>query len=230
MIKRRMHILLFSFLLCLAGAVISYQGIHTSTPHTTHHGFEARDMIAYLPSKIEREKYEYKQSNQVVNYHNNWFVPVYLDRIPISYTKLKLTSLGYYYITAYSPQETGSWQTASGITLHRADYENRYTEPTTCAIDRRLHRFGDLFYIREFDRVFVAEDTGGAVKNKHLDLGYTDLESVWSFPTGYYEVYSVEYEEITIQSGDYNIRKFKYLEGEIYDEYNRSHHRDGILD
>lgn len=110
-------------------------------------------------------------------------------------------SLGYYFITAYSPLETGSWYTASGTYCHRADYEERYTDPTTCAIDPSLHDFGDLFYIEEFDRVFIAEDTGGAVKGKHIDVCFTDdtLESVYNFPTGYYEVYSVYYEEITLE-------------------------------
>ncbi len=107
---------------------------------------------------------------------------------------LELEPLGKYYITAYSPQETGSWQTASDIKLHRASFENRYTEPTTCAVDPKLHKIGKngvKFYIEEFDRVFIAQDTGSAVKGKHLDLAYTDLKSVKSFPTGKYQVYRV---------------------------------------
>ena len=117
--------------------------------------------------------------------------------VKVMYTE----SLGYYFITAYSPLETGSWYTASGTYCHRADEEYRYSDPTTCAIDPRLHDFGDLFYIEEFDRVFVAEDTGGAVKGNHIDVCYTDdtLESVYNFPTGYYEVYAVYYEEITLE-------------------------------
>ena len=109
---------------------------------------------------------------------------------------LELESLGYYYITAYSPLETNCWYTASGTYCHAADYEHRYTEPTTCAVDPSLHHIGedgDLFYIAEFDTVYIAEDTGGAVKGKHIDVCFTDdtLDSVYYFPTGYYEVYSV---------------------------------------
>ena len=117
--------------------------------------------------------------------------------VKVMYTE----SLGYYFITAYSPLETGSWYTATDTYCHRADEEYRYSDPTTCAIDPRLHDFGDLFYIEEFDRVFVAEDTGGAIKGKHIDVCYTDdtLESVYNFPTGYYEVYAVYYEEITLE-------------------------------
>ena len=116
---------------------------------------------------------------------------------------LELESLGYYYITAYSPLETGCWYTATDTYCHAADYENRYTEPTTCAVDPRIHNIGaedgDLFYIAEFDRVYIAEDTGGAVKGKHIDVCFTDdtLDSVYYFPTGYYEVYSVKVIEYT---------------------------------
>jgi 3D (Asp-Asp-Asp) domain-containing protein len=121
---------------------------------------------------------------------------------------MEMESIGWYYITAYCPYECGyngenfpaGWRTASGEICHRADWEDRYIEPTTCAIDRNYHSFGDYFYIEEFDRVFVAEDTGSAVKGKHIDLFYDD-ESVEGFPTGYYEVFAVEYYEETILLG-----------------------------
>ena len=145
------------------------------------------------PMVPEPIKYDYPVYDPMVQYYVNWHKPTSIVYDTITMVDTEYEYLGYYYLTAYSPQETGSWATASGATLHRADYEKRLTEPTTCAIDRNLHRFGDLFYIPDFDRVFVAEDTGGAVRGKHLDLGYTDLESVWSFPTGYYEVYSIYY-------------------------------------
>lgn len=148
---------------------------------------------------------------------------------PVEYEEITVKvmykeSLGYYFITAYSPLETGSWYTATDTYCHRADYEERYTAPTTCAIDPSLHDFGDLFYIEEFDRVFVAEDTGGAVKGKHIDVCYTDdtLESVYNFPTGYYEVYAVYYEEITlevIKGSDIPIIKEVITEEELEELY-----------
>lgn len=126
-----------------------------------------------------------------------------------TFTVIHKESLGYYFITAYCPHECGyveysdgtdnfpnGWVTASGEICHRADWENRLYEPTTCAISRSIHSFGDLFYIEEFDRVFVAEDTGSAVQGRHLDLFYETYDEMASFPTGYYEVYSVWYEEV----------------------------------
>ena len=121
---------------------------------------------------------------------------------------IEFTYIGTYFITAYCPWECGyngenypaGWRTASDTICHRADHNHRLTEPTTCAIDRYYHSFGDLFYIEEFDRVFVAEDTGSGVKGHHLDLFYEDYDDVISFPTGYYTVYSVEYVTKTVKA------------------------------
>lgn len=126
-----------------------------------------------------------------------------------TYTIMHKDYIGTYFITAYCPHECGyreyddgtdnfpaGWTTASGEICHRADWEDRLWEPTTCAIDRNIHGFGDMFYIEEFDRVFVAEDTGPGVNGRHLDLFYEEYDDVVSFPTGYYAVYSVWYEEV----------------------------------
>lgn len=122
-----------------------------------------------------------------------------------TYTIMCKEYIGTYFITAYCPSECGyngenyptGWTTASGEICHRADWEDRLWSPTTCAIDRGIHSFGDMFYIEEFDRVFVAEDTGPGVNGRHLDLFYETYDDVISFPTGYYDVYSVWYEEVT---------------------------------
>lgn len=121
-----------------------------------------------------------------------------------TYTIMHKDYIGTYFITAYCPSECGyngenyptGWATASGEICHRADWEDRLWSPTTCAIDRSIHSFGDIFYIEEFDRVFVAEDTGPGVNGKHLDLFYETYDEMASFPTGYYAVYSVWYEEV----------------------------------
>lgn len=137
-------------------------------------------------------------------------IPSILDKMEgceITVTVMRKESLGWYFITAYCPYECGyngenfptGWMTASGEICHMSSEEDRYTIPSTCAIDRSIHGFYEQFYIEEFG-LFVAEDTGLAVKGKHLDLFYDD-ESVEGFPTGYYEVFSVEYEEVTITLG-----------------------------
>lgn len=161
--------------------------------------------------------------------------PTVLEQIDVKeavitgYT-LELTPIGTYFITAYCPYECGyreysdgsdnyptGWVTASGAICHRADYSKRLTEPTTCAVDPSLHYinadgYGDLFYIEEFDRVFIAEDTGGAVRGKHLDLFYEEYDDVLTFPTGYYTVYAVNITEYDIKLGDYDGIEYVYTD------------------
>jgi 3D (Asp-Asp-Asp) domain-containing protein len=121
-----------------------------------------------------------------------------------------LTSLGTYYITGYTSLECGgSTTTASGATCHKGN-------PTTCAIDPKLHDFGDLFYIEEFDQVYVAEDTGSAVKGKHLDLYFWDDEYNYALSiTGYYEVYAVEYVYGEVSAMNYDIQSLVAQEGAL---------------
>ena len=151
----------------------------------------------------------------------------------ITYKRMELTSLGKYYLTAYCPSECGyngnnypvGWKTASDTICHRASYDYRLSEPTTCAISRSIHSFGTEFYIPYFDRTFVAEDTGPGVKGKHLDLFYEDYSDVCSFPTGYYEVYKVTWVEETVAVSEEDLRQLKecgatefFLEKESRDE------------
>lgn len=132
-----------------------------------------------------------------------------VDSVELPATQMLLTSLGKYYITGYTSIECGgSTMTASGATVYYAPDELRLTNPTTCAIDPALHDFGDLFYIEEFDRVYIAQDTGSAVKSKHLDLYLPDEMYNYALSiTGYYTVYSVEYVDTTYKPADYDIRE-----------------------
>lgn len=160
---------------------------------------------------------ENKAKAKLVMYNHGELMKI-IDSLELPTCEMVLVSLGTYYVTGYTSIECGgSTMTASGATCHRADYEDRLTIPTTCAIDPKIHDFGDLFYIPAFDRVFVAEDTGSAVKGKHLDLYYWDDEYNEALAmTGYYEVFSVEYVYGSVPASNYDI---KQLVWEIQNEY-----------
>lgn len=133
----------------------------------------------------------------------------HIDSLELPTKTIVLTSLGSYYITGYTSIECGgSTTTASGTTCHKAaSYEDSLVNPTTCAIDPKLHDFGDVFYLEEFG-YFIAEDTGSAVLSKHLDLFYgttmTDYYDALEI-TGYYEVFAVEYEYGTVKASQYDV-------------------------
>ena len=93
--------------------------------------------------------------------------------------------LGKYYITAYSHIETGSRITASGAKVHQGTI-------TTAAADvwGGYFKFGD--YVLVDDRIYRIEDTGSAVKKRHLDLYEPDMKKLNGY-TGYYQVYKVTF-------------------------------------
>lgn len=207
-------------ILCVIGAItLNLKSDNNPKPFKFTY-FQAKEVIAPLPIP---EPEPMPELNKAVKYHNSVIRECYLNKIILPVVSIELESIGTHFITAYNPYECGyngynypaGWITASGEICHRASYHNRYTEPTTCAIDRNYYSFGDLFYIAEFDRVFVAEDTGSGVKKYHLDLFYDD--DISGFPTGYYEVYSVEYTYDTVYAVDYDVRKV-IQEVFIYDE------------
>lgn len=132
-----------------------------------------------------------------------------MDTVTLPTVEIKLTDLGTYYITGYTSVECGgSTMTASGATCHKAaSYADSFINPTTCAIDPALHDFGDLFFIEGFG-CYVAEDTGLAVKGKHLDLYFWDSEYNYALSiTGYYKVYAVEIVYGTVQATKYDIQQ-----------------------
>lgn len=90
--------------------------------------------------------------------------------------------IGRYYITAYSHIETGSRITASGAKVHQGTI-------TTAAADvPKYFRFGD--YVEVDGRIYRIEDTGSAVRKRHLDLYEPDMKKLNSY-TSYKQVYRV---------------------------------------
>lgn len=94
------------------------------------------------------------------------------------------------YITAYCDCSKCCWPstgyTASGVKTH---YSEDWKEATTCAIDPRYFKFGTEFMID--GKIYVAEDSGSAVKGRHWDLYQPSHDRVTSFNTHYGSVYLV---------------------------------------
>lgn len=95
-----------------------------------------------------------------------------------------LEPIGRYYITAYSDLETGGKLTASGGTVHEGVI-------TTCASDTRVLKFGT--YIEVGGKLYRCEDTGSAVKGKHIDIYIHDLKTVKNYPSHYETIYRVTF-------------------------------------
>lgn len=92
--------------------------------------------------------------------------------------------LGRYYITGYNHEETGSKMTASGAICHEGTI-------TTCAADPRYHKFGE--YLEINGRLYKVEDTGSAVKSKHIDIYFAKYKDMAKFGSCYADIYRVEF-------------------------------------
>lgn len=92
--------------------------------------------------------------------------------------------IGRYYITAYNHEETGGKITASGKNCHEGTI-------TTCAIDPKLHRFGQYFEID--GRLYVSEDTGRLVRNRHVDLYFSSYKAMARYGSNYQTIYKVTF-------------------------------------
>lgn len=154
--------------------------------------FTARDFGSAPRVQQERTVRARRQPNPFIvaesELRNEW------QSVEVTYRTIHFEYIGQYFVTAYSDEETNSRQTASGVEVH---FSEDPFEPTTCAIDRRIHGFNELVAIDfgEELKVYVTEDTGGNVKNFWIDCFVETMEEVNSWDTGFKSVYSVSYEK-----------------------------------
>ena len=94
--------------------------------------------------------------------------------------------IGRYYITAYNHEETGGKRTASGTTCHEGNI-------TTCAADvwGGYFHFGD--YIEVGGRIYRVEDTGSAVKKRHIDIYFASYKEMARYGSHYETIYRVTF-------------------------------------
>ena len=97
--------------------------------------------------------------------------------------------IGRYYITAYNHEETGSKITASGKTCHEGTI-------TTAAADvPKYLKFGEVIevYVNGEPRLYIIEDTGSAVKKKHVDLYFSSYSAMARYGSNWQNISKVEF-------------------------------------
>lgn len=138
-----------------------------------------------VTSDYVESKYEYHTTDQ-----QEYMLTTGLDESQIDSIQTAVmyatVPIGRYYITAYNHKETGSKQTASGAICHEGII-------TTCAADvwGGYFKFGD--YIEVGGRIYRVEDTGSAVKKKHIDLYFYDYHKMARYNSHYENIYRVEF-------------------------------------
>lgn len=139
---------------------------------------------------------EGRLSNYHIAYLWHTKMNVMLALTPVSYTKeiqnleeynclfYATVPIGRYYITAYNHEETGGKITASGKTCHQGIV-------STCAADPKYHKFGE--YLEIDGKLYVVEDTGSAVKKRHIDLYFESYKDMSKYGSNYQTIYQVEF-------------------------------------
>lgn len=180
--------------------------------------YVTEDSATYLKGKKPQKVEVIKELKAKTETRRNLTPFELIQQIPVTYTytytTIETEFLGYYFVTAYCPEECGgSWETSSGATCH---YSDDWRDPTTCAIDRSVHGYNELLMVGDPDdpdrKIYITEDTGPGVKGYWIDCFVETMDEVRAWPTGWMPVYAVRFEEhqTTKTKGDLFHECFKH--------------------
>ena len=183
------------------------------TPEPTQQHFRALDMVAPIPTQKPYNPTPTLSPTPTPNpkiKERRDATIAFMCSKPVTFYRIELKEdLGRHLITAYCDCSKcctyANQPTASGA---YPEYNPDEFTPTTCAIDPSLYKFGDIFYI-ESEGLFIAQDTGSAVKGKHLDLYFDNHSAVQSYNTHYETVYRAEIVEEKTTIGEILTKEFK---------------------
>ena len=138
--------------------------------------------------------------------------------IPMSYEYVETTYLGRYFITAYCPEECGwngnnypvGWKTSTDTICH---YSEDWREPTTCAIDPKVRKYGEYIMVGDpnssHKKIYHCEDCGPGVKGHWVDCFVETVDEVRGWNTRYDSVYMVEFKTKEIEGDLYRVQKIR---------------------
>lgn len=148
---------------------------------------------AAAKAEAEKNKAETAATTSQTTYNDLLTAPVSAKTVSYSSSllatddiKKNATSLGNYKLTFYCPCATcngvAGAQTASGTTP---------TEGRTIAVDSSVIPLGSRVYIDGYG-VFIAEDTGGAIKNNKIDVFVSSHSRAYDLGVKYADIYLLD--------------------------------------
>ena len=126
---------------------------------------------ANLDSKVHYTLDKNEDVN-IVSYEEDWVKVVHNDKVGYVHSKYvsedssKETSVEYTQMNVKATAYAGDTITSTGTTPKWG----------TIAVDPEVIPYGTKVYIPEFDKVFIAEDTGSAIKGNKIDI-FMDTEA-----------------------------------------------------
>ena len=140
---------------------------------------------------VEEYTPSYYIAKELYRDFNNFikFTPIFTETVPQNMEEFNCIMyatqpVGRYFITAYNDEETGCKVTASGVKCHEGVI-------TTCAADPRYHKFGE--YLEIGGKIYKVEDTGSAVKKRHIDIFFDNYKTMARYNSHYETIYRVSF-------------------------------------
>lgn len=202
---RQNNIIILVVVLFASYAFIAIMGQYFKDP--PKQGFIPKDFEVELP------KFNWTKPIEIRYYEMPWLNEYYENQalmwnnLPLSYNYIETEYIGRYFITAYCPEECGwSWTTSTGTTCH---WSSDWREPTTCAIDPKVRKYGEYIMVGDPDssnkKIYHCEDCGPGVQGQWVDCFVETMDEVRSWNTRYDNVYLVRFKTATLEGSLYEI-------------------------
>lgn len=199
-ISKQSPIIALVVVLMVSYGFIAWMGHYMKDPPEYKY-FTPKDFEVPLP----KYQFEFKQRQKVnrLPQFDEWFeMRSLMANVVCSYQYIEYEYIGYYFCTAYCPEECGfngsnfpkGWTTSTGTICH---YSDTWSEPTTCAIDPKVRKYGDYILVGDPDssdkKLYIAQDCGPGVQGKWIDCFRDNYSDMAAFPTGYFPCYLVTF-------------------------------------
>lgn len=209
---RQSNIIILVVVLFASYAFIAIMGQYFKDP--PKQGFTPKDFEVPLPKEeyIHHIKLRYFEMPWLNEYYE--MQSLMWNNLPLSYNYIETEYVGRYFITAYCPEECGyngsnypkGWTTSTGTICH---YSDTWSEPTTCAIDTSVRKYGDYILVGDPDskdkKIYHAEDCGPGVQGNWVDCFVETMDEVRAWNTRYDNVYLVRFKTATLEGSLYEI-------------------------
>ena len=205
------NIILLVIILFVSYIFIAIAGHYFKYP--PKQGFTPKDFVADIPHHtwVQPIKTRYYETPWLNEYFE---MQSLMWNVPISYSYIETEYIGRYFITAYCPEECGwngsnypvGWKTSTDTICH---YSEDWREPTTCAIDPKVRRYGEYIMVGDPDssnkKIYRCEDCGPGVQGQWVDCFVETYSEVQSWNTRYDNVYLVRFKTATLEGSLYEI-------------------------
>lgn len=223
-IRKHSPIIALVIVLLVSYGFIGLMGYYLKNPPEYKQGFTPKDFEVPLP----KSQMDFKQAQRVnrLPQFDEWYqMRSLLAQLPCEFQYFEYEYIGYYFVTAYCPEECGyngsnypkGWTTSTDTICH---YSDTWSEPTTCAIDPKVRKYGDYILVGNPDskdkKLYHAEDCGPGVQGKWIDCFRDNYSDMAAFPTGYYPCYLVRIKTKKIEEKGW-FYKYDIFNSDLFD-------------